>query len=289
MDHQSTTDKNKLVSSKHDLQVLLGDEWSRYLMLLKTWFRGQLFCLFLLLLFIFPQFLGGTKEDFDRQTRLFLTKQQIFYHNRFLLEILNKVGCIEKTVAIIPKVEEHESNTHSSRKRKKTTQHSFEQQTFHPYSPTEFVKEIPINTDPNKNRFQYRYAAQELFLSDFNLVSGRFLIGAWENGLSNVEDAAIEMIVQAVQIVLKNILSSCIRKRKHYRVTSEGNFYYDVGCPLKDPTLRNTISRQKVDDDTMGLNTRILTSAYMPKKTNDESLILAACEDRLVNSTFLGS
>lgn len=204
--------------------------------------------------------------------------------------MLNNVGCIEQQTSI-PQIssqkvsEEHETSTHtSSKKRKKTTQHSVTfEHTFHPISPTEFVKEInPVdnNLSSNLRQNQIRFSAQELFLADHNLVFGRFLINAWEHGLNNVEDNAIEMIVQAVQIVLKNILSSCIRRRKHYKVTSEGNFYYDVGCTLRDPTLRNTISRQKLDDDSFGRSIRELTSACIPKKPNDESYILAACEDR---------
>lgn len=272
MDSLMRADNCKILSAKHDLMTSLGDDWDRYLNYLKNWFRGKL-----------------SKEEFDRQTRFFLTKQQIFYHNKFILEILNKVECVDASA--IPQVsttvktssvkEDHDATTHSSKKRKKTLQ--FEQQAFHPYSPADYVKEVDAFKDPkmiynNTNVPTLRYAAQELFLSDHSLVMGRFLVGAWENGLMNVEDVAIEMVVQAVQVVLKNILSSCIRRRKHYKVTS--NFYYDIGATLRDPTIRNTISRQKADDDTLELSSKELFSTYSTRKFNDDSLFLAACEDR---------
>lgn len=108
----------------------------------------------------------------------------------------------------------------------------------------EFVKAMEY--DPSKNN-SIRYVAQELFLPDNSLICGRFLAGCWDNGLEVIDDQAIEMIVVGVQMVLKNILSHCIRQRKHFRVTSDKKFYFDVGCEFKDPTIRNTLTRQKID------------------------------------------
>jgi transcriptional adapter 1 len=272
MDLLARSDNCKILSAKHDLMVSLGDDWDRYLNYLKNWFRGKL-----------------TKNEFDRQTRFFLTKQQIFFHNKFILEILNKIECVDASA--VPQVpvkasvkEEHEtSTTHSTKKRKKTTQLVREVDAFHPYSPADFVREVDAFKDPSKviynntNVPTIRYAAQELFLSDQSLVMGRFLVGAWENGLMNVEDVAIEMVVQAVQVILKNILSSCIRRRSHYKVTSN-SFYYDIGATLKDPTIRNTISRQKADDDTLELSSKELFSNLSTRKFNDDSVFLADCE-----------
>lgn len=130
----------------------------------------------------------------------------------------------------------------------------------------EFVK--AIDSDPTRSS-TIRYAAQELFLPDNSLIYGRFLAGCWDNGLEFVDDQAIEMIVLGVQMVLKNILSHCIRQRKHYRVTSDKKFYYDVGCELRDPTIRNTITRQKIDNELPTIE----------KKPADDSVYLSAHED----------
>jgi transcriptional adapter 1 len=93
------------------------------------------------------------------------------------------------------------------------------------------------------------------------------LVGCWENNLDYVDDQAVEILVQAVQIMLKNILSHCIRQRKHYKVTSDKKFYYDIGCQQKDPTLRN--SRIKIEDEV----------PMIERKTSDEPNYVSAYED----------
>lgn len=137
---------------------------------------------------------------------------------------------------------------------------------FQVHPMNEFVK--ALDCDPTRSS-SIRYAAQELFLPDNSLIYGRFLAGCWDNGLEFVDDQAIEMIVLSVQMLLKNILSHCIRQRKHYRVTSDKKFYYDVGCKLYDPTVRNTITRQKIDSEIPTLE----------RKTADDSIFLSAHDD----------
>jgi transcriptional adapter 1 len=130
----------------------------------------------------------------------------------------------------------------------------------------EFVK--PIDSDPTRSS-SIRYIAQELFLPDNSLIYGRFLAGCWENGLDFVDDQAIEMIVMGVQVMLKNIVSHCIRQRKNYRVTSDKKFYYDIGCEHKSLDIRNTITRQKVDSEIPPVE----------RKAQDDSIFLSAHEE----------
>lgn len=137
---------------------------------------------------------------------------------------------------------------------------------FQVHPINEFVK--AIDTDPTRSS-TLRYAAQELFLPDSSLIYGRFLAGCWDNGLEFVDDQAIEMIVLGVQMMLKNIVSHCIRQRKHYRVTSDKKFYFDVGCEQKNLEARNTITRQKID----------LEIPTIERKTPDDSIYLSAHED----------
>lgn len=72
-----------------------------------------------------------------------------------------------------------------------------------------------------------------------------------------------------------------MRRKNYYRVTTDRNFYYDVGSSLKDPTVRNTVTRQKIDDDVLELDKEI-TSVTSSRKTNEDSLYLAACADRCI-------
>lgn len=107
---------------------------------------------------------------------------------------------------------------------------------------------------------------------------GRFLIGAWEIGLVSVDDNVAEYVAMAVQVLLKDLLSAIIKKRKHYKTSGEGNFYYDVGAPLRDPSLRNTVTRQKVDDTPLELDKELNTANFM-RRQNDDVTFLSACEE----------
>lgn len=223
------SDKSKIINAKRNLENSLGDDWIKYMQNLKMWFRQK-----------------WTKEMFDRESRSFLTRQQIIYHNQFLIEILNSVEPVKpdsNNSARVPtyrgasqdivEVEVSQSN----KRQKRGSDHSTEQIAFQPYSVYEFIKQENNLADQANNKLNnsqlspgcIRYAAQELFLPDNNLVLGRFLIGAWETGLVSADDMAIEMIVQATQIILKNIITECIMLRKHYRVTADRNYYYDIG------------------------------------------------------------
>lgn len=74
-----------------------------------------------------------------------------------------------------------------------------------------------------------RYAAQELFLG---LELGRLLVGC-----------AVERIVQAAQVLLKNIHQVVITQRKQFRKTANETFSYDVRHQL--PHSFST----KIDDE----------------------------------------
>lgn len=58
------------------------------------------------------------------------------------------------------------------------------------------------------SNLQLRYAAKELFIPDSTMIYGRFLAGAWENGLESVDDSAMHMIAAASAVSLKTCYSS---------------------------------------------------------------------------------
>lgn len=224
-----STNKSAVFIAKRNLENSLGDDWMKYLSHLRKFFRH------------------GNKVEFDREIRSFLTNKQIFYHNSFLLAVLNTAEVTESTnqapTSTSTKAEEivePPQNTNQMVKRRRKN----DEIVFHVHPVNEFVK--AIDGDPTRSS-NIRYCAQELFLPDNSLIYGRFLAGCWDNNLEFVDDQAIEMIVLGVHMVLKNILSHCIRQKKHYRITSDKKFYYDVGCELKDLTVRNTLTRQKID------------------------------------------
>jgi transcriptional adapter 1 len=227
----------------------LGDDWQKYLSHLRKFFRN------------------GTKVEFDREIRSFLTHKQIFYHNNFLLTILQTSDVTEAsqqapaTPTPIVKAEELPAQPQSVKRRRKNDEIVFQ---VHPIN--EFVRDA--FDDPAKSS-SVRYAAQELFLPDNSLILGRFLTSCWENSLEYVDDQAVEVIVQAVQIMLKNILTHTIMKRKHFKVTADKKFYFDLGCEIKDPTVRNSMTRVKVDQEV----------PVVERKASDEANFVSSFED----------
>lgn len=247
--HPSSTTKISILNAKRNLEHSLGDDWQKYLSHLRKFFRN------------------GTKSEFDREIRSFLTHKQIFYHNNFLLAVLQSSDVTEAsqqtpaTPTQIIKAEELPAQPQSVKRRRKNDEIVFQ---VHPIN--EFVRDA--FDDPTKST-QVRYAAQELFLPDNSLILGRFLTSCWENSLEYVDDQAIEVIALAVQNILKNILTHTIMRRKHFKVTNDKKFFYDLGCEIKDPTVRNSMTRVKVDQEV----------PVVERKANDEANFVSSFED----------
>lgn len=83
-----------------------------------------------------------------------------------------------------------------------------------------------------------RYCVQELFLPDHSLILGRLMLTSWEMGMEGAEDNAAELLVQAVQHFLKNILTAVIAQRNGFKIR-ENKMIYSLGCPVPNPWLRN--------------------------------------------------
>lgn len=44
------------------------------------------------------------------------------------------------------------------------------------------------------------FASRELLLPDIGMVHGRLIVTAWDFGVENVEDDAVKLLMQAVQV-----------------------------------------------------------------------------------------
>lgn len=205
-------------------------------------------------------------------------------HNDFFVAILNKIDAVATPK---PHTSSHSSGSKLSRKRKISSHRSeslkanFQPADILDYMPKENLQEVLAPPNGNSSPVQ-RYAVQELFLPEPGLIMGRLLVGAWEIGLVNADDMAVDMIVTGVQVLLKNIITAIILKKKHYRVTANGNYFYDVGHQMKDPFLRNTISRQKVTDERIDIDREILLRKEQKKfegKPGEETIFLGDCEE----------
>lgn len=273
----------KVIIAKNALMAALGDNAPKYLGNMKMWFRHK-----------------WTKEHFDYESRKFLSPEKMHLHNQFLIAILNKIDAFQIPQQTSPGASQSLANNGSSAlsgsngggssskkgKRKKSSRVSNDRVTFEPYDFLDFIMEDTMKiirpaagTEANVQILPtQRYCVHELFLPDAGFILGRFLIGAWECGLVNVEDNVAEYVAMAVQVLLKNLISTIIMKKEHYKVTGEGSFFYDVGAPLKDPSLRNTVTRQKLDDGPLELDKEITSPNFM-RRSNDDVTFLSACEE----------
>lgn len=275
---------DKVVVAKNALMSALADNGLKYLANMKLWFRHK-----------------WSKEQFDYESRKFLTPEKMHLHNQFLIAILNKIDAFQMPQQPSPTSGGSQSlgaagasaGTNSSggsgsrkAKRKKSSRVTSDRVTFEPYDFLDFILEDGMKsirpaagTEANVQILPtQRYCVQELFLPDAGFILGRFLIGAWESGLVNVEDNVAEYVAVAVQVLLKNLISTVIMKKEHYKVTGEGSFYYDVGASLKDPSVRNTVTRQKLDDGPLELDKEITSPNFM-RRSNDDVTFLSACEE----------
>lgn len=266
----SAEEIDAVLTAKQALMIALGgDKWPMYLANMKLWFRKK-----------------ASKEEFDLECRKLFSSDQMHLHNRFLLAILNKIDAVSPQQTG-PGGRDGKSSG-SSKKRKRSSKPSSDRATFEPAVVHDFIPKELLDYEQVASQSAtiptIRYAAQELFLPDNGLVLGRLLVGAWENGLLNAEENAVELIVHAVQVLLKNILTAVITKRKHFRTTANGTFAYDVGHQLTHPFNRNTVTKTKVDDEPMELDKEITTVCYLKPATGD-SMFLASCGEPYPNQT----
>ncbi|XP_037936963.1 transcriptional adapter 1-like [Teleopsis dalmanni] len=269
---------DKVLVTKNALIAAVSDNvWAKYTSNMKMWFRHK-----------------WTKEEFDTESRKFFTPEQMHLHNRFFLAMLNKMDAYQMPPPPPPSMGTQQqqqtgantstsSSSSKSRKRKRSSRDrfGFEQQDILDFIKTNNTETLrpPSGTEANLQMWPtQRYCRQEMFLPDPAFMLGRLMIGAWEVGLVNVDDNVAECMINAIQIFLKNLLSGIIMKLKHYKSTADGSFYYDVGATLRDPSLRNTVTRQKLDDTPLYLDKRI-TSPSVTQRPNDDVVFLAACEE----------
>lgn len=94
----------------------------------------------------------------------------------------------------------------------------------------------------------------------------------------SADENAVDLIVSGVQNLLKNILTAIIGQKKHFKMTADVKFFYDMGAPLKDPFTRNTVTRQKIDDEPLEIDKEV-TSVSLMRRNNEDTQFLAACEE----------
>ncbi|KAB0802203.1 hypothetical protein PPYR_04389 [Photinus pyralis] len=194
---------NDLNQARKLLEQSLGDDLKKqYFSLLKQWF-------------LFSNSI--TKLQFDTAVRnLMTTKEQLHQHNDFMLALYGKIN-----------------NT-----RAKSTRSTYDKGCFEIADSIEYLLP-PSPTFMLRPEVENRSAAAELFLPDSGFIASRIAVQAWENGLEGAEEGVTDIIVQACQTFIKNIIMAMVTRKRGYKVR-DSRFQYGFGTPIPDPFIRNT-------------------------------------------------
>lgn len=246
--------------ARRKLTEVLGDNVAKYFSLLKMWFKMKL-----------------TKDEFDAETRCFMNSEQVYFHNDFLLALLNRVeGLAVTSMNASPE----KSSSHSRKRHKKSSRNTSEKSAF---EQADLIDYLP-NSPPGAGSDGVKYAVQEIFLPDHALVVGRFMLAAWEVGLEGADDDAADLIVAAVQNFLKNIISTVLSQRKGYKMRNN-SFMYDIEADVPNMWLRNSVvsyNPQEFGRLTLG-DEDTLTPSCPPtlEEVEQEAAYETACVDQM--------
>ncbi|XP_039286876.1 transcriptional adapter 1 [Nilaparvata lugens] len=227
-----------LILVKNCLMDSLGDKFPTYLQALKQWFSLQ-----------------TSKEDFDNEVRKILNAEQMKIHNQLFIQLLK--ACNEYSNApSSPHVPSSESE-HPS-KRSKLSSGKKKSRSHHIVQGQDSVKQCNTSLfrgdEPTPNRF----CSDELLLPDDAFLYVRMLHCAWQYELDAVESSAVQLLTEAVQYFLKNVVTCVLRQRSGYKV-APGSFIHSLGSPIANPWLRSVcrvseeppkVSRHVADEDT---------------------------------------
>ena len=245
----------ELNSARRKLEIALGDNKSVYFNAVKKWFR----------------FRRCTKEDFDCEAKKLLSADDSHLHNEFLLAILNKCQTLAnftlmtsptvKTPGSMPNVLSPSSSSIGSpsnpffaarpipdsdggrlkvgsiKRRNKSSRPSFDQR-FQPASPPSSLPDCDEFEpyDPTERSINQK----EPTLPDSSMVTARFLIASWDEGLDgSINDpSATELVVAAVNQLLRRIITSILMDKSGY-VTYANKMPHAIGIAAPNPYLIN--------------------------------------------------
>lgn len=187
--------------AKKKLMSSLGEELTKeYFKLLKQ-----------LLLFSNPI----TKIQFDQAARkLLVSDEQIRSHNGFILAFYEKITS--------PRV--------------KGSRISSDKGYFEVADYMDYLPPSPSMPPPD---VEHRSAAAELFLPDNGFIASRILVTAWEHDLEGADERVVDILTQACQMFVKNIVTAMLTRKAGYKIR-DAKFQHGFSLPVPDPFIRNT-------------------------------------------------
>uniref|UniRef100_A0A3Q0RWR1 Transcriptional adapter 1 n=1 Tax=Amphilophus citrinellus TaxID=61819 RepID=A0A3Q0RWR1_AMPCI len=201
---------SELEIAKKNLTDAIGDNVKPYWTNLKLWFKQKI-----------------SKEEFDIEARRLLAQENVHVHNDFLLAILTRCQIIVSTPGL-------NSGLTISLGCLYVLQHRFQPQNplsaAQPFSPRETGSEEE----------ELRLSAHTLLLPTRGQLEARMMVTAFELGLDNITEDAINTMIYAHH--LKDVLTAVITRRKAYRLR-DGRFPYAFGSDVTpQPYLKNSLA-----------------------------------------------
>ncbi|KAG5847472.1 transcriptional adapter 1 [Anguilla rostrata] len=220
---------SELEVAKKNLTEAIGDNVKQYWANLKLWFKQKI-----------------SKEEFDIEARRLLAQDNVHVHNDFLLAILTRcqiivsapegAGSLQWAGGSASKPGKPKGKKKFSSVRQKFD-HRFQAQNplsaAQPFSP----REAGLGEEE-----ELRLSAHTLLLPTRGQLEARTMVTAFELGLDNVNEDAVSMLVYAVEVHLKDVLTAVISRRKAYRLR-DGLFPYAFGSDITpQPYLKNSVA-----------------------------------------------
>ncbi|CAD5117760.1 DgyrCDS6506 [Dimorphilus gyrociliatus] len=181
--------KKVLVMSVKDAKQQIHDSIdskseTEYWDLMRSWFRGQI-----------------DKKKLDSEAKRLLPKDSgIRLHNNFILSLLAKVAGnngSESTPSI------YQTNQPAI-----LPESDLELQAISSFTPIDPLLGAPIlhTRAPHIDQQSPAFIHRQYVLPDDTQIHGRMLVSAWEYGLDEVSEDAVQLLVKAIEEYLKNIL-----------------------------------------------------------------------------------
>ncbi|KAJ8042065.1 Transcriptional adapter 1 [Holothuria leucospilota] len=220
---------NELEVARKNLCDVLGDKVNDYWTLVKNWYRQK-----------------HTKEEFDNEARKLFSGDNLHYHNDFIVAILTKCQ------ALSLKSDSTDSKIHtagvsmpgkvlkkakSMKKKKVVARPNFERR-FVPANPMVFV---PTELCTPGSGGAMEFCSQSACLPDNSILHGRILVTAWEWNLESSAEKVVPLVTDAVECILKNVISAAMTRRSGYQVQDK-HFKHGLGQQTHLPSLRSTLA-----------------------------------------------
>uniref|UniRef100_A0A8C5RA57 Transcriptional adapter 1 n=1 Tax=Leptobrachium leishanense TaxID=445787 RepID=A0A8C5RA57_9ANUR len=213
---------SELEAAKKCLSEALGENVKQYWANLKLWFKQKI-----------------SKEEFDIEARRLLNQDNVHFHNDFLLAILTRCQILISSPEGAGSLNSATKPGKPKGKKKISSVRQKFDHRFQPQNPLAGAQQF-VNRDPQEDD-DLKLCSHTMTLPTRGQLEGRMIVTAYEHGLDNVTEEAVNMVINALEQHLKDLLTSVVSRRQAYRL-KDGHFKYAFGCNVNpQPYLRNSV------------------------------------------------